>query len=111
MIFGRHKDLFDGKEATVSLLGWKSWKLKRVCRSSLSAECQAMAESLDMQNYLRTCWEILVGRASPSQRIDQGDILAKSPASCLIADCKGLFDAVNRSQSSGLGLAEKDNSH
>ena len=50
MICGCHKDLLDGKEATLALLDWKSWKLKRVYRSSLSAECQAMAESLDMQN-------------------------------------------------------------
>ena len=108
MIFGCHKDLFDGKEATVSLLDWKSWKLKRVGRSSLSAECQAMEESLDMQNYMRTCLEILVGRAPQGQRINQDDTLAKSPVSCLITDCKGLFDVVNRSQSSGLGLAEKE---
>ena len=39
-----HKDLFDDKQAGVSVLDWKSWKLKRVCRSGLSAECQAMAE-------------------------------------------------------------------
>eukprot|EP00974_Lingulodinium_polyedra_P088555 8586953-Lingulodinium_polyedra.AAC.1 len=31
----------------VSTIDWKSGKLKQVCRSSLSAECQAMAEALD----------------------------------------------------------------
>ena len=53
MIFSCHKDLLDGTEAALSLLDWKSWKLKRVCRSSLSAECHAMAEALDTLNIVR----------------------------------------------------------
>eukprot|EP00974_Lingulodinium_polyedra_P083683 8102514-Lingulodinium_polyedra.AAC.1 len=35
------------------MIDWKSWKLKRVCRSSLSVECQAMVESLDSLNFVR----------------------------------------------------------
>ena len=107
MIHACHKDLLDGKEATVSLLEWKSWKLKRVCRSSLSAECQAMAEALDVLNFVRFFWEFLVGRAKVSLKIDQDVELTRSPVAVLITDCKGLFDAVNRSQSAGLGLSEK----
>ena len=57
MILGYGKELFNGKEATVSLLDWKSWNLERVCRASLSAECQAMAEALDNLNFLRMFWE------------------------------------------------------
>ena len=107
MIFACHKDLLDGKEAPLSLLEWKSWKLKRVCRSSLSAECQAMAEALDTLNFVRFFWEILTGRSKVMTKIDQDFELTKAPTSGLITDCKGLFDAVNRSQSAGLGLSEK----
>jgi hypothetical protein len=107
MIFACHKDLLDGKEATISLIEWKSWKLKRVCRSSLSAECQAMAEALDTLNFVRFFWEILTGKSKITPKIDQDHELTKAPMSSLITDCKGLFDAVNRSQSAGLGLSEK----
>ena len=34
-------------------------------------------------------------------------MLAAASVACLVTDCKGLFDAVNRSQSAGLGLSEK----
>ena len=50
---------------------------------------------------------ILIGRVSPTLRIDQDEILKNAPTSCLVTDCKGLLDAVNRNQSAGLGLAEK----
>ena len=46
----------------------------------------------------------MIGRAPSSLRVDQDDILSKAPLSCLITDCKSLFDAVNRSQSMGLGV-------
>ena len=107
MVFACHKDLLDGKEATISLIEWKSWKLKRVCRSSLSSECQAMAEALDNLNFVRLFWEMLLGRLPSGLKIDQDSILNEAPKCCLVTDCKGLFDAVNRSQSSGLGLSEK----
>jgi hypothetical protein len=107
MIFACHKDLLDGKEATISLIEWKSWKLKRVCRSSLSAECQAMAEALDTLNFVRFFWQILTGKSKVTPKIDQDHELTQAPMSSLITDCKGLFDAVNRSQSAGLGLSEK----
>ena len=47
------KDLLDGKEASVSIMDWKSWKLKRKVRSSLAAESQALADAVDNLNYLR----------------------------------------------------------
>ena len=42
-----HHKLLEGEQATLSVLDWQSWKLKRVCRSSLSTECQAMTDALD----------------------------------------------------------------
>ena len=107
MIFACHKDLLDGKEAVISLLEWKSWTFKRVCRSSMSAECQAMAEALDNLNFIRLFWEVLIGCVPVKLKLDQDAVLKDAPLSCLVTDCKGLFDAVNRSQSAGLGLSEK----
>ena len=93
MVAACHKDLLDDKQAGISLLDWKSWKLKRVCRSSLSAECQAMAEALVNLIFVRLFWEVLIGRVKPTLRIDQDDILKSAPTSCLVTDCKGLCRA------------------
>ena len=106
MIFACPKSLLAGHEAPLSLLEWKSWKLKRVCRSSLSAECQAMAEALDNLNFMRLFWELLFSNKT-RHKLDQDEKLKHAAESCLITDCKGLFDAVNRNQSAGLGLSEK----
>eukprot|EP00974_Lingulodinium_polyedra_P070889 6861665-Lingulodinium_polyedra.AAC.2 len=97
----------DGKASPVSMIDWKSWKRKRVCRSSLSAECQAMAEALDTLNSIRLFWEVLVGHITVTARIYQYFQLTKAPEVVLVADCKELFAAVNRGQPVGLGLAEK----
>ena len=107
MIMACNQRLLDGQDSQISLIEWKSWKLKRVCRSSLSAECQAMAEALDNLNFTRFFWEILLGKSTIHTRVDQDEELSKAPKAALVTDCKGLFDSVNRSQSAGLGLSEK----
>ena len=40
-----HASMLDGVRGPVSLISWSSTRLKRVCRSSLSAETQALAET------------------------------------------------------------------
>ena len=74
------KELSNGKEATASLLERKPWRLERVCRSSLSAECQAMAEALDNLNFLKMFWGILIGNAPPRCRLVQ-DVFHPMPLS------------------------------
>ena len=66
-----------------------------------------MTDALDTLNFVRLFWEVLVGRVKPQPRLDQDEILKHAPSACLVTDCKSLFDAVNRNQSAGLGLAEK----
>ena len=41
------------------------------------------------------------------EKIDQGRERQDAKQSALITDCRGLYDAVSRSQTAGLGLAEK----
>ena len=53
LLFFSDKDLLEGKEAKVSIMDWKSWKLKRKVRSSLAAESQAFADAVDHLNYMR----------------------------------------------------------
>ena len=77
----------------------------RNCRSSLSAESQAMADSVDMLNFVRL---FIVDCIHPSgidlRRPDE--VLNLLPESCAIADCKSLYDALDN-ESLGLGLSEQ----
>ena len=66
-----------------------------------------MAEALDTLNFVWFFWELLIGRSKVGINIDHDAELEHAPTSSLITDCNGLFDAVNRSQSAGLGLSEK----
>ena len=45
--------LHEREEAPVGIIEWKSWKLSRKCRSSLSAKSQAMADFIDVLNFIR----------------------------------------------------------
>merc|ERR1712155_261218 len=53
LVYASPHTLRVGQEAPVGIIEWKSWKLSRKCRSSLSAESQAMADSVDMLNLAR----------------------------------------------------------
>ena len=53
LIYASSHALHKGEEAPVGIIDWKSWKLSRKCRSSLSVESQAMADSVDVLNFIR----------------------------------------------------------
>ena len=53
LVYATSHSLHQGQEAPVGVIEWKSWKLTRKCRSSLAAESQAMADSVDMLNFVR----------------------------------------------------------
>ena len=53
LVYASSHALHKGEEAPVGIIEWKSWKLSRKCRSSLSAESQAMADSIDILNFIR----------------------------------------------------------
>ena len=106
LIYFADKSLLNGAEAPVSVMDWKSWKLKRKARSSLAAESQAMADAVDVLNYLRLFFmECLVPYNMDLRRTDE--ILENTPTAHVITDCKSLYDALERSETAGLGLAER----
>ena len=53
MLYSPTHELHQGEEAPIGIMEWKSWKLPRKCRSNLSAESQAMADSVDLLNFAR----------------------------------------------------------
>ena len=89
LVYASSHDLHVGKEALVGIMDWKSWKLSRKCRSSLSAESQAMADAIDTLNFIRLCIaDCLHPKGIDLRQPDR--ILQLLPESCAITDCKSL---------------------
>ncbi|CAK0794151.1 unnamed protein product [Prorocentrum cordatum] len=98
LIFLTDYTLMQNREAPISLLAWASAKLPRVCRSSSAAEVQAASEFCRL-----LLSEILLGPAPLKQWTSS---CAKIPGA-LVPDCRGVFDALDRSESSALGMKDK----
>lgn len=66
-------DKIDVREAPMWLTDWHSWKMKRVCRSSLAPEAQSNSESVDFSG---VC---LAGRAGKNESagVDVNDALKR----------------------------------
>ena len=95
LVYASPHSLHGGEEAPVGIIEWKSWKLSRTCRSSLSAESQAMADTIDILILVRLC----IADCLHPQGIDlrhPDNILQLLPESCAITDCKSLYDALER---------------
>eukprot|EP00971_Amphidinium_carterae_P058184 1150850-Amphidinium_carterae.2 len=100
-----HQDMLTGKECNMSCVSWKSWKLKRRARSSLSAEIQALSDGVDDLQYTRLFWHALTHPVGLNLR--EVDNILSQTRSFAITDCRSLYDSVNQQESSTLGLSEK----
>ena len=72
----------DGRAA---LIDWKSFKIRRVVRSTLAAETLAMADAVDAAAFVSATWREFVGSNW-------------SNAAEAITDCRSLYDNVNSSK-------------
>ena len=92
-------DVLQGKSVPYSVIAWRSHKLTRVCRSSLSAESQACATALDELLMMKTMLALLRDpNADPRDHKVSADICE----SAIVIDAKGLYDAL---QKEGIGSA------
>ena len=92
MLYSSTHSLHKGEEAPIGILDWKCWKLTRKCRSNLSAESQAMADSIDILNFARLFFaDFLLPEGIDLRRPDE--VLQLLPKSFAITDCQSLFDA------------------
>jgi hypothetical protein len=97
-------DYMEGGRERLTPISWSSTKSQRVCRSSLAAEIQAIADGQDEQDYCRLVWlEIETGRVDLSNYVSE---IRKVPGA-LVCDCKSFYDAINARESSGLGMKDK----
>eukprot|EP00438_Fugacium_kawagutii_P007520 Skav231101 [mRNA] locus=scaffold2525:374671:376992:+ [translate_table: standard] len=99
VIVATSKDVLTGKVVPYNTVAWRSYKLTRVCRSSLSAESQACATALDELMMLKTMLAIIKNpHADPKKESTAADVCQ----SVVVIDAKGLFDAIHKD---GVGSA------
>ena len=100
-----HKDVADGKcEGHYNVLDWRSWKLPRVARSTLSAESQAASEAANSLMYTSLFWNMIFRALLPLDSVETGH-LANSPK--LIVDAKALYDILVKEEIQAATGADK----
>ena len=92
MIVMTDKRVLHGEKCPFTPLAWKSFKLPRVCRSSLGAESQAMAGALE---------ELLMVKTFLRMLLDQNVTLPQSQETltmpcAVVTDCRALFDLLKK---------------
>ena len=100
-----HKDMVDkGQKGPVNVISWGSAKLRRVCRSSLAAETQALAEAEQELMFVRTMWMEMMGEKVNLHR--PGDT-AQKMRGFLIMDAKALYDSCQQGDMPSFSSKEK----
>eukprot|EP00438_Fugacium_kawagutii_P005098 Skav221528 [mRNA] locus=scaffold1248:283612:287211:- [translate_table: standard] len=93
------KRVLKGEKVGYSILSWRSFKLNRVCRSSLSAESQACATALDELMMVKTMVALMLDpKADPTLP----DTAASCGDSAIVIDAKALYDSLKKE---GIGSA------
>ena len=84
-----NRTVTEGEEEKYNLIDWRSWKLARVARSSLSAESQATAEAADALLFTCLFWRLIFNPDLPIDH-DASAQLQHPPAH--VVDAKALYD-------------------
>ena len=97
------RKILDGAKTHVTMVSWNSNKLRRVARSSLAAEVQAMSNAEDELHLVRGAWAEFNG--SDFQLEDPDETIKQVPGTIII-DAKSIYDTLV-SQNQPLQLQEK----
>jgi hypothetical protein len=90
----------------MSILAWKSWKLKRVSIGSNDSEIQSLVEAEDVLFKGRLMWSELHGAyVDETDYIKRADAGVQSVNGLLVTDSKGGYDAITKNESASLGLS------
>ena len=104
LIFAIDEDgIVNGNTKPLVVLDWASRKLKRVRRSSLSAEAQAACVAVDALEWAKVFIALIL---QPDKKADDESLCRVLGQSPVVTDAKARYDA-SRSESAGLGLTEK----
>ena len=99
-----HRKMLDGVQGPVSLVSWSTHKLRRVCRSSLAAEAQALAECEAELFLVRALWQELQGAELDLE--NPWNTTKKTPG-VLVVDAKALYDTLRQQDMPNLSSKEK----
>ena len=97
------KKVLEGHKTHTTIISWSTNRLKRVARSSLSAEVQALSNAEDELHLVRACWAEFNALEFDLNNADEdiGKI-----AGAVIIDAKSIYDTLT-SNNQPLQLAEK----
>ena len=87
-----NKMILECEKCRYTCLAWKSFKLPRVCRSSLSAESQAMASALEEMLMAKLFMRLLM---EPHCSLREAQENLTMP-SAIVTDCRALYDVVRK---------------
>ncbi len=99
-------ELLQGLPGRMSIVGWRTWKLKRKAISTNDGEIQAMLEGEDNNFRTRLLWCELNGCSGLPRvdLLDRANVLVKHIQGINGTDSKGGYDAVKRNEGPLLGL-------
>ena len=92
MIVMTDKRVLHGEKCPFVPLAWKSFKLPRVCRSSLGAESQAMAGALEELLMIKTFLRMLLDKDVSLSRSQE----TLTMPCAVVTDCRALFDLLKK---------------
>ena len=106
LVFLSNKDLALGLPAPMTLVAWKSWKLKRVAIGTNDAEVQSLVEAEDVLFRTRLLWAEI--NAAGNYSVRKGLLEASEREVCqvpglLVTDSKGGYDSIIVNESPLLG--------
>ena len=105
MVGFAHKDMSErGIAGPVNLMSWGSGKLKRVCRSSLAAEVQALGEVEQEVMFIRLMWQEILGATID---LKNTAAMVRQTAGVLVTDAKALYDAAMQGDLPSFSMKEK----
>lgn len=88
----------------VSLISWKSYKLKRCTVNTLSAECQAMIQGVGALHWMRF---LMAESTGEKLRLDTWeDVVGKIPY-IAVTDSKSLYDAITKCRNTASHIEDK----
>ena len=88
-----NKKALEAEECDYHVWDWRSFKLPRVARSSLSAEAQAAGQATDALELCSRFWEHLL---DPDLSLKELLDAQSSLQPCLVTDAKALYDSYHR---------------
>jgi hypothetical protein len=97
------QDVLDGKRGHVSVVSWNTNKLKRVARSSMAAEMQALANAEDELHLCRLAWLEFNGYDIDLNQVDEA---LQNISGTVIIDAKAIYDVLI-SDNQPIQLSEK----